>query len=100
MASIDSGMAVRSEKGLEISALAWLDITANCAYSLSVEQTPPTRDATDPETTRIDVYLDQLTRVVSAHDLSHLRYVITDGYDSKQKFINGVQALGRHQMGK
>src|SRR5215211_9192193 len=38
-------------------------------------------------------------RVVSAHDLSHLRYVITDGYDSKQKFINGVQALGRHQMG-
>ena len=89
----------RSEKGLEISALAWLDITAHCAYSLSVEQTPPISEAPDPETTRIDVYLDQLTRVVSAHDLSHLRDVITDGYDSKQKFINGVQALGRHQMG-
>ena len=95
-----NGRHARSETGLEISALAWLDITANCAYSLSVEQTPPTREATAPATTRIDVYLDQLARVVSAHDLSHLRDVITDGYDSKQKFINGVHALGRHQMGK
>ena len=44
--------------------------------------------------------MNQLTRVVSAPDLSHLRYVITDGYDSKQKCITGVQAIGRHQMGK
>ncbi len=95
-----NGSHGRSEKGLEISALAWLDITANCAYSLSVEQTPPTREVTDPEATRIDVYLAQLTRVVSAHDLSHLHYVITDGYYSKQKFLRGVQALGRHQIGK
>jgi hypothetical protein len=89
----------RSEQGLEISALAWLDITANCADSLSVKQTPPTSEATDPETTRLDVYLDQLTHVVSAHDLSHLRDVITDGYDSKQKVISGVKASGRHQLG-
>jgi DDE superfamily endonuclease len=95
-----NGSHGRSEKGLEISALAWLDITANCAYSLSVEQTPPTSEVTDPEATRIDVYLAQLTRVVSAHDLSPLRYVITDGYYSKQKFLRGVQALGRHQIGK
>ena len=95
-----NGRHGRSDKGLEISALAWLDITANGAYALSIEQTPPTSAATDPETTRIDVYLAQLTRVVSAHDLSHLRSVITDGYDSKQKFITGVQALGRHQRGK
>ncbi|HEX9872550.1 MAG TPA: transposase [Candidatus Tectomicrobia bacterium] len=94
-----NGRHGRSEKGLEISALAWLDITANCASSRSVEQTPPTSEATAPETTRIDVYLEQLTRVISAHDLSHRRDVITDGYDSKQNFINGVQALGRHQMG-
>jgi hypothetical protein len=90
-----NGSHGRSEKGLEISALAWLDITANCAYALSVEQTPPTRKATGPESTRIDVYLDQLTRVVSEHDLRHLRYVITDGYYSKQKFIRGVRALAR-----
>lgn len=87
-----NGSHGRSEKGLEISALAWLDITANCAYSLSVEQTPPTSEVTDPEATRIDVYLEHVTRVVSAHDLSHLRYVSTDGYYSKQKFLNGIPA--------
>ena len=69
-------------------------------YVLSVEQPPPTSKATDPESTRIDVYLDQLTRVVSEHDLRHLRYVITDGYYSKQTCIHGVRALGRHQIGK
>ena len=95
-----NGSHSRVEKGLEISALAWLDITNNCAYGLSVEQTPATGEATNPETTRIDVYLDQVTRVVSAQHLHHLRYVITDGYYSKQKFLNGVRALGLHQIGK
>ena len=95
-----NGSHSRSEKGLEISALAWLDITDNCAYGLSVEQTPSTGEAPAPEATRIDVYLDQLTRVVSAQHLSHLRYVITDGYYSKQKFTRGVRALGLEQIGK
>ena len=95
-----NGSHSRSEKGLEISALAWLDITANCAYALRVEQTPPPSEAPDPEATRIDAYLEQVTRVVSEPDLSPLRYVITDGYYSKQKFISGIQALGRHQIGK
>ena len=80
--------------------LAWLDITGNCAYCLSVEQTPPSGDAPDPEATRMDVYLDQLTRVVTAHDLRCLRYVVTDGAYSKQKFVGGVRALGLHQIGK
>lgn len=92
-----NGSHGRSEKGLEISALAWLDITSNGAYALSVEQTPP---GSETEVTRIDVYLDQLSRVVSEHHLSHLHYVITDGYYSKQKFLGGVRALGLHQIGK
>jgi hypothetical protein len=95
-----NGSHSRSEKGLEISTLAWLDITDNCAYCLSVEQTPPTAKTTDAEATRIDVYLEQLARVVSAHHLRHLRYVITDGYYSKQKFTRGVRALGLEQIGK
>jgi hypothetical protein len=95
-----NGSHSRPEKGLEISTLAWLDITHNCAYCLSVEQTPPTGDSPDPEATRMDVYLDQLTRVVTAHDLNFLRYVVTDGYYSKQKFVAGVCAWGLHQIGK
>ena len=95
-----NGSHSRTEKGLEISVLAWLDITDHCAYGLSVEPTPSTGEAPEPETTRIDVYLDPLTHVVSAHHLRHLRYVITDGYYSTQKFLGGVRALGLEQIGK
>jgi hypothetical protein len=95
-----NGSHSRAEKGLEISTLAWLDITGNCAYGLSVEQTPPSAATSDPEATRMDVYLDQLRRVVKAHDLRFLRYVITDGAYSKQKFVAGVRALELHQIGK
>ena len=95
-----NGSHSRAEKGLEISTLAWLDITDNCAYGLSVEQTPPSAETSDPEATRMDIYLDQLSRVVKAHDLRFLRFVITDGAYSKQKFVTGVRALELHQIGK
>jgi DDE superfamily endonuclease len=95
-----NGSHSRTEKGLEISTLAWLDMTENCAYGLSVEQTPPTDKTTDSEATRMDIYRDQLAHVVSEHHLSHLRYVVTDGYYSKQKFTGGVRDLGLEQIGK
>lgn len=95
-----NGSHSRAEKGLELSALAWLDVTANCAYSLSVEQTPPTPPDAEVEATRVDTYVAQVKRVVEAHDLAHLRYIITDGYYSKQKFLHGMRALGLHQIGK
>lgn len=54
-----NGSQSRTAKGLEISALAWRDITANCAYGLSVAQTPPAAQPPDADTTGIDVYLAQ-----------------------------------------
>ena len=72
----------------------------NCAYCLSVEQTPPSDESPDPNATRMDVYLDQLARVVTVHDLRVLRYVVADGAYSKQKFVTGVCTLGLHQIGK
>jgi DDE superfamily endonuclease len=95
-----NGSHRRAEKGLAISTLAWLDLTDNCAYCLSVEPTPPSAETADPETTRMDVYLDQRSRVVTTHDLRFLRYVVTDGAYSTQKFVAGVRALELHQMGK
>jgi hypothetical protein len=95
-----NGSHSRTENGLAISTLAWLDITGHCAYGLSVEQTPPRAETPNPEATRMDVYLDQLTRVVTAHDLRFLRSVVTDGASSKQNFVGGVRALGLHQIGK
>jgi hypothetical protein len=48
----------------------------------------------------MDVYLHQLTRVVSEHHLRPLRYGITDGYYSKQTFLGGLRAAGLEQIGK
>jgi DDE superfamily endonuclease len=89
----------RTAKGLAISALAWLDMTDSCAYGLSVAQTPTTDQTTDPEATRIEVSLAQLTRVVSAHHLHPLRYVITDGSYRQQQCTGGIRDLGLHQSG-
>ncbi len=95
-----NGTQRRTEKGLERSALGWLDVTDNCADVLSVEQTPPTGPAADQEMTRVEISRDQVTRVVQQHALYPLRDVVTDGYDSKQKCLAGVRALARHQIGK
>jgi hypothetical protein len=95
-----NGSHSRTEKELEISTLAWLDLTGHCAYGLSVEQTPPSSGSSDSEATRMDVYLDQLRRVVEAHDWRFLRDVLTDGADSHQKFVAGVVDLGMHPIGK
>jgi DDE superfamily endonuclease len=94
-----NGTQSRTEKGLERSALGWRDVRDNCADVLSVEQTPPIGPAADQETTRIDLYLDQVTWVVQQHALYPLRDVVTDGYDSQQKFLDGVQALELRQIG-
>jgi DDE superfamily endonuclease len=95
-----NGSHSRAEKGLELSTLAWLDITENCAYCLSVEQTPPSAATVDLEATRMDVSLDQLSRVVKGQDLRCLRYVVTDGAYSTQKFVAGVRGLALQQIGK
>jgi DDE superfamily endonuclease len=89
----------RAERGLEVSVLGWVDITHNSAYCLSVEQTPPSLEA-DPETTRIDVYLEQLRRVVTQYPVQPLKYVLTDGAFSKIKFVDGVHDLTLDQIGK
>lgn len=95
-----NGAHSRTEQGREISALGWLEVTDNGADALRMEQSPPTGPAPDQERTRIAIYLDQVTRVVQPHALSPLRYVVAEGYYSKQKFLAGVPALGRHQIGK
>jgi hypothetical protein len=85
-----NGCAGRTEKGLEISVLAIVDVDTKQGYALSVQQTPPAKPM--PETTRIDDYLEHLQATYpylpkSAH------YVVSDGFYSKIKWVNGVCAL-------
>ena len=88
-----NGSASRAEKGLEVSAMAVVYVNQKTAYNLSVQQTPANSSSSEkteqPETTRIDHYLDQLEATVS-YLPSSLRYVVSDGFYSKVKWVNGV----------
>lgn len=91
-----NGVQGKAEKGLEISTLAVVNITENTAYNLSSRQTPATNK--DAES-RVDYYLSHLQQ--DRHALPpQVRYIATDGFYSKTKYIDGVAELGLYQIGK
>jgi hypothetical protein len=52
-----------------------------------------------PDQTRVDWYLEHLRQ--DRHALpERVRYLVTDGYYAKKKFIDGVVELGLHNIGK
>jgi DDE superfamily endonuclease len=93
--------AGRVERGLEISTLALVDVTRNCAYTLAVAQTPPTDTsaAQEREQTRVDFYLQQL----SAHRPllpAAVKYLAADGFFAKKKYVDGVRKCDLHLITK
>jgi hypothetical protein len=86
----------RSEKGLELSTLALVDVDYNTAYHFSSRQTPK---LDNPKETRVDWYLKHLHDDHSVLPRG-IRYVVADGYYSKTKFINGVQKLNLQLVSK
>jgi len=100
-----NGSASRAEKGLEISAMAVVDVSKKQGYSLSVQQTPANNSNSSleknvlPETTRINHYLAQLEATVPYLPNS-LRYVVSDGFYSKIKWVEGVTNLNLEAIGK
>jgi len=114
LGSFWNGSHSRSERGQEISVLAWVDIDANTAYALSVEQTPGdegkrrrkrkrkgrTKAKVSKNPSRQVYYLDQVRRVTAQVKSASLKYLLTDGAYSNKDFIDGVIATGLHQIGK
>ena len=100
-----NGSASRAEKGLEVSAMAVVDVNQKQGYSLSVQQTPPNASFSkkekdnQAETTRIHHYLAQLKATVPYLPNS-LRYVVSDGFYSKIKWVEGVTNLKLEAIGK
>jgi hypothetical protein len=98
-----NGSASRVEKGLEVSAMAVVDVSQKRGYSLSVQQTPPNNSSSEKpqqlEVTRIDHYLTQL-KVTIPYLPSSLRYVVSDGFYSKIKWVEGVTNLKLEAIGK
>jgi len=86
----------KAEKGLEISTLALVDIKYNTAYNLSTRQTP---ELDNEDETRVDAYIEHLRQDRQAIP-EKVKYLLTDGYYSKIKFINGVVDMRLDQIGK
>ena len=98
-----NGSASRAEKGLEISAMAVINVNKKQGYSLSVQQTPSSllslKKDNPPETTRINHYLAQLEATVPYLPNS-LHYIVSDGFYSKIKWVEGVTQLNLEAIGK
>ena len=105
-----NGCAHRNERGLELSAIAILDVARRTAYPLAVQQTPPrpvslkepssASSATpemksEPEETRMDFYLQHLSQTV-AYLPPQVRYAVFDGAFAKHKFVAGCRELDLH----
>lgn len=107
-----NGCAHRTERGLEVSAIAILDVARHTAYPLSAQQTPArpaTSKALRPATsssrqktpaakaaqTRIDFYLEHLAQTVP-YLPPQVGYGVFDGAFAKHKFVEGVRACSLH----
>ena len=92
-----NGSAGKAEKGLEIAVIAVVDVDSKQAYALSVQQTSLTQAET--EKTRIDQYLEQLA-ATKPYFPESAQHVVSDGFYSKIKWVDGVTALDLDVVGK
>jgi len=124
-----NGCASRTEKGLEASTVALIDLTAHTAYGLSVRQTPASRPSEEgtkkkeksgvkgkraavaPRAekggttgqsdgeSRLDFYLRHL-REVRPYFPALVRHLAVDGYYTSRTFVDGALALELDVVGK
>ena len=86
-----NGVQSRSMKGLEISNFAIVDVNDKTAYTLKVDQVPPSND----EENAIDFFLSQLRSLKEADLTIPLpKNLATDGFYAKQRFVDGATGLG------
>jgi len=87
--------ASRPERGLEISALAIVDVTQKGAYIASVEQTPATPELKrgQADQTRLDHAIQQLKKA-RRHLPAMVRRLAVDGWYAKKKYVDAAVAEG------
>ncbi len=96
-----NGCASRPERGLEISALAVVDVTQKGAYIAAVEQTPPRPELKkeQADATRLDQAIKQL-QTARPHLPQVVSHLAADGWYAKKKYVDAVVAEGLHLVTK
>lgn len=95
-----SGSGNRVQKGLEITALALIEVSTCMAWTLDVCQTPAglSSKSGDGIYTRIDYYIEQLLDCQKY--LKAVLYIVADGYYAKQKMFQAVLSMQKHLITK
>lgn len=94
-----NGCHSRAETGLEVSAFSVIDLAHHTGYALSVEQTPAPNTRRTDEETLIDSYLAHLRRIAPYLHPAE-QHVAVDGQLANQQWLEGIQAVGLHTIGK
>ena len=96
-----NGCTSRPERGLEISALAVVDVTQKGAYIAAVEQTPPMPELKKEQTdaTRLDHAIQQM-KAARPYLPQVIRHLAADGWYAKKKYVDAVVAEGLHPVTK
>lgn len=96
-----NGCASRPERGLEISAIAVVDVTQKGAYIASVEQTTPRPESKkeQAEETRLDQAIKQM-QLARPHLPTVVRYLAADGWYAKKKYLDAAVREGLHIVTK
>ncbi len=90
-----SGGSGSAEKGLEVSLLSIVHLKSNTAYGLDAKQT------IDQEgKSRTDLYAEQTVGMAKALKDKGIRYISTDSFYTKIKYVNPVAEAGLHIVGK
>jgi DDE superfamily endonuclease len=121
-----NGSISKSQKGLEISVIAVVDVSAHQAYTLSVKQTATTNRQPIPSASptakkkrkskskakakakaktepviseRVKGYLEQL-KTARAHLPTAVKYLTADSFYSKKSVVDGVVEIDLHLISK
>lgn len=90
-----NGAKGTAERGLEMSLICCVNLKANTAYALDGRQT-----IEHAGQSRIDLYGQHLIDLAPALKTLGIDYLAADAYYSKIKFVDVVNSLGLHIVGK
>ncbi len=96
-----SGVQNKALKGLEISALAIINVVTSVAMTLDVVQTPPNLKSAEGkgnEYTRINFYLEQFIDCLP--QLKDILYIVADGFYAKKKVFDTITCYKKHIITK
>lgn len=93
-----NGSQSKKDSGLEVSVLSVVDVDFNTAYAIEAQQTPPTKEMEEGKN-RIDYYI-KVVQDNASYLSPRIKYIAVDGYYSKKRFIDGMEACKLYIVGK